>query len=465
MSDMKDCKIVQDLLPSYIEKLTSKDTNEYVEGHLKTCDDCTKIYNDMKADLKANVTSPKAEIDYMKKVRKKMRIAEKLLYIVLLLFIIFVLVFWREIFSFICYTDICNRYLKYQEEVFETGKYTINEYDKSNTRTTYTYTTPEMTLHKSINEDGKVSLSGFIFRQELEGSSILYTGIYNQKTKTTEKSFMTYSPVFANGMDEGMIIVPYYPNFYFNKKATFWDLLSTFFVIRNIRIVDNSYEIDFKGISERIYIDRGAAFRVNENNRRITLQVGTVAEEYISSVDLDNENIVLQDFEAPERNTTEKTTTKLSNCEQEAGTVVAYDFKISNEESSSLKYLKEAFNFDDTSSDDFTTFETIREIKVTNNLTYKKLQERWSGLRDLTDEDFINYTAIIIVDTDKTKELHYKNLEYDDSIGFSDIYMTEVEATSDYQYSASLVIVPNILIYPTNNYYKFDGYGIHIINN
>ena len=96
---MKECKIVQDLLPSYIEKLTSKDTNEYIEGHLKTCENCTNVYNDMKAEIKVNTTSPKAEIDYMKKVRKKMRIAEKLLYIILLLFIIFVLVFWREIFS------------------------------------------------------------------------------------------------------------------------------------------------------------------------------------------------------------------------------------------------------------------------------------------------------------------------------------------------------------------------------
>ena len=31
MKDMKNCKIVQDLLPNYIEKLTNDETNKFVE--------------------------------------------------------------------------------------------------------------------------------------------------------------------------------------------------------------------------------------------------------------------------------------------------------------------------------------------------------------------------------------------------------------------------------------------------
>ena len=34
MENKTICKVVQDLLPSYIEKLTSKETNEYIEKHL-----------------------------------------------------------------------------------------------------------------------------------------------------------------------------------------------------------------------------------------------------------------------------------------------------------------------------------------------------------------------------------------------------------------------------------------------
>ena len=38
MKEKKDCKIVQDLLPNYIEKLTNEETNNYIEDHLKECE-------------------------------------------------------------------------------------------------------------------------------------------------------------------------------------------------------------------------------------------------------------------------------------------------------------------------------------------------------------------------------------------------------------------------------------------
>ena len=37
MKERKDCKVVQDLLPNYMENLTSKETNQYVETHLQEC--------------------------------------------------------------------------------------------------------------------------------------------------------------------------------------------------------------------------------------------------------------------------------------------------------------------------------------------------------------------------------------------------------------------------------------------
>ena len=37
MNENKDCKIVQDLLPNYIEKLTNEETNKYIEEHLNEC--------------------------------------------------------------------------------------------------------------------------------------------------------------------------------------------------------------------------------------------------------------------------------------------------------------------------------------------------------------------------------------------------------------------------------------------
>ena len=35
MKDKNECKIIQDLLPNYIENLTSEETNSYIKEHLE----------------------------------------------------------------------------------------------------------------------------------------------------------------------------------------------------------------------------------------------------------------------------------------------------------------------------------------------------------------------------------------------------------------------------------------------
>ena len=46
MINKRECKIVQDLLPNYIDKLTADDTNEFIENHLKECEEnYAKKYN------------------------------------------------------------------------------------------------------------------------------------------------------------------------------------------------------------------------------------------------------------------------------------------------------------------------------------------------------------------------------------------------------------------------------------
>lgn len=67
-----ECKIVHDLLPSFIDKLTSKETNAFIEEHLKTCDSCKKVYEDMTRDVKADkkIEMPK-EVKYFKKFKTK----------------------------------------------------------------------------------------------------------------------------------------------------------------------------------------------------------------------------------------------------------------------------------------------------------------------------------------------------------------------------------------------------------
>ena len=39
----KECKIVQDLLPSYVDKLTNEETNYFIDEHINECPECQKI--------------------------------------------------------------------------------------------------------------------------------------------------------------------------------------------------------------------------------------------------------------------------------------------------------------------------------------------------------------------------------------------------------------------------------------
>jgi len=73
------CSIVKDLLPLYIDGLTSVETGSYINKHLRTCESCRKAYEAMKDDIVQDAVNAKKsdtkEIDYLKKTRKKHRTA------------------------------------------------------------------------------------------------------------------------------------------------------------------------------------------------------------------------------------------------------------------------------------------------------------------------------------------------------------------------------------------------------
>ncbi len=66
MKKTLDCPIVQDILPLYVENLTSEESNLAIRHHLEHCESCRNYYN----DIKKPIETPKAldiEIDYMRK--------------------------------------------------------------------------------------------------------------------------------------------------------------------------------------------------------------------------------------------------------------------------------------------------------------------------------------------------------------------------------------------------------------
>lgn len=67
------CEIIRDLLPNYIEELTSGESNQVIEEHLQTCPDCKKYLEEMQS----SVTTPEPpavdvkQINPFKKLKKR----------------------------------------------------------------------------------------------------------------------------------------------------------------------------------------------------------------------------------------------------------------------------------------------------------------------------------------------------------------------------------------------------------
>lgn len=66
-----DCKIIQDLLPNYIDGLTNEHTNEFIKEHLSKCESCKAKYNDMNEQLDLDYKADDKEIKSMEKVHKR----------------------------------------------------------------------------------------------------------------------------------------------------------------------------------------------------------------------------------------------------------------------------------------------------------------------------------------------------------------------------------------------------------
>lgn len=64
------CEVIQDLLPSYIDELTSSVTNEEIRNHLNDCENCSEILRSMQApEITVESEEEKAEIDFLKKTK------------------------------------------------------------------------------------------------------------------------------------------------------------------------------------------------------------------------------------------------------------------------------------------------------------------------------------------------------------------------------------------------------------
>ena len=111
MINKRECKIVQDLLPNYIDKLTADDTNEFIENHLKECEDCNIILKNMNEKIERENVDIKQEINYEKKYNKKYKKIQYTLLIIIWSLIFIILAFFSRkiLISYKIYKKISNQ--------------------------------------------------------------------------------------------------------------------------------------------------------------------------------------------------------------------------------------------------------------------------------------------------------------------------------------------------------------------
>ena len=104
----KECKIIQDLLPNYIEKLTNKETNQYIEEHLNSCEECKSILENMKYEIElTDKKRDNREVKYIRKFSNKM----KFLKVIILIIILYILIsIGRNMYLITSLSNKANKY-------------------------------------------------------------------------------------------------------------------------------------------------------------------------------------------------------------------------------------------------------------------------------------------------------------------------------------------------------------------
>lgn len=91
----KECNLVKDLLPNYIENLTSNETNDFIESHLKNCEECRNSYKRMSSNITTeNKETQNKKINIFRKVNNKIKLFKS---IICLIIIILLIIFIRKL--------------------------------------------------------------------------------------------------------------------------------------------------------------------------------------------------------------------------------------------------------------------------------------------------------------------------------------------------------------------------------
>ena len=176
----KECEIVQDLIFGYCDGTLNLASKELVEKHLVKCEECKKVYEEIKKDKKMD-DDDKIEIDYLKRVNKKLK-RKKFLIVIFSICIVLLVVL--HIIAFICYYhDHTTIEIFMNKDISEEQMTNIQNQIKNQTENVeITYVSPEEQLEKMKErfEDNQDLLAAY------EGENNIFSPSFIIKTKTIQ---------------------------------------------------------------------------------------------------------------------------------------------------------------------------------------------------------------------------------------------------------------------------------------
>lgn len=261
MSERKECVIVCDLLPNYIDKLTDNETNNYIEEHLLSCNECKKIFENMKKDLNipSNINQEE-KVNYLKKYKTKLRNLKLIL--IFIFIIIFVILTYSMSRKMIIISNLYNKAEQYKNYknyhitnyTFEQGTYIKTETFRLNDKV--------KTVVTELSSNGFSKVTTFTVDK------------LNQHDKVEDFSAHVYlenenSKIACLNSTVSGEIDSYLSNIFYFKNI--WDLFNYSINIsiksKNIRGIECYYIENFKGSqftepSSGIYIDKNTGLIV-----------------------------------------------------------------------------------------------------------------------------------------------------------------------------------------------------------
>lgn len=175
MKNKLDCDIVRDLMPSFADKIASEKTQEAVREHIADCPKCEKVLLDMLEGEGATAHGETAEIDYLKKLKRKQRAGK--------------LVSFATAFVIAVSCFLVNMFLIGEVDY---DKETVKSLTVSDKRIEYTLDCENenrrITRVKISEADGVITVKAYT-APRLFGSKSVYHGEYTSSSNIDEVSF------------------------------------------------------------------------------------------------------------------------------------------------------------------------------------------------------------------------------------------------------------------------------------